>query len=270
MQLTSFGSQRCNIQWSVGLEKEKACFLAVKGCSVSRQPLSCRSGKRVNQMWRGLIWHHGCDPSISWMEFPPDTQVPPPLLLLILGSISCLRKAWANYPKLAFYLDRDLTPWFAFQALKKWVEANPLLSNIKPDVLMGRGRKDQKTCTQVCSEAYQLLNLWWLHYWNCSALPVFVFCALKQRKVMQVCTILSSISRRPLTNPKEMLFFSCPESLVKAAVTLLVTLCCRILLAVQKKFRNCSLSWLLVITSRGIFLIPFTEHSLAFGDTKTF
>ncbi|XP_009883559.1 PREDICTED: probable ATP-dependent RNA helicase DDX58 [Charadrius vociferus] len=30
-------------------------------------------------------------------------------------------------------------------ALKKWVEANPLLSHIKPDVLMGRGRRDQKT-----------------------------------------------------------------------------------------------------------------------------
>ncbi|KAM7076069.1 antiviral innate immune response receptor RIG-I isoform 3-T3 [Ciconia maguari] len=30
-------------------------------------------------------------------------------------------------------------------ALKKWIEANPLLSYIKPDVLMGRGRRDQKT-----------------------------------------------------------------------------------------------------------------------------
>ncbi|XP_075383456.1 antiviral innate immune response receptor RIG-I isoform X3 [Mycteria americana] len=30
-------------------------------------------------------------------------------------------------------------------ALKKWIEANPLLSHIKPDVLMGRGRRDQKT-----------------------------------------------------------------------------------------------------------------------------
>uniref|UniRef100_A0A8C3KTT3 RNA helicase n=1 Tax=Calidris pygmaea TaxID=425635 RepID=A0A8C3KTT3_9CHAR len=30
-------------------------------------------------------------------------------------------------------------------ALKKWVEVNPLLSHIKPDVLMGRGRRDQKT-----------------------------------------------------------------------------------------------------------------------------
>ncbi|KAM6230589.1 antiviral innate immune response receptor RIG-I isoform 2-T2 [Porphyrio hochstetteri] len=30
-------------------------------------------------------------------------------------------------------------------ALKKWMEANPLLSHIKPGVLMGRGRKDQKT-----------------------------------------------------------------------------------------------------------------------------
>ncbi|KAM6104695.1 LOW QUALITY PROTEIN: antiviral innate immune response receptor RIG-I [Pterocles gutturalis] len=30
-------------------------------------------------------------------------------------------------------------------ALKKWTEANPLLSHIKPDVLMGRGRRDQKT-----------------------------------------------------------------------------------------------------------------------------
>ncbi|KFO90755.1 putative ATP-dependent RNA helicase DDX58, partial [Buceros rhinoceros silvestris] len=30
-------------------------------------------------------------------------------------------------------------------ALKKWIEANPLLSHIKPDMLMGRGRKDQKT-----------------------------------------------------------------------------------------------------------------------------
>ncbi|XP_014816376.1 PREDICTED: probable ATP-dependent RNA helicase DDX58 isoform X1 [Calidris pugnax] len=34
-------------------------------------------------------------------------------------------------------------------ALKKWVEVNPLLSHIKPDVLMGRGRRDQKTSTQV-------------------------------------------------------------------------------------------------------------------------
>ncbi|XP_053824913.1 antiviral innate immune response receptor RIG-I isoform X3 [Vidua chalybeata] len=30
-------------------------------------------------------------------------------------------------------------------ALKKWIEANPLLSHIKPDVLMGKGRRDQKT-----------------------------------------------------------------------------------------------------------------------------
>ncbi|KFW95693.1 putative ATP-dependent RNA helicase DDX58, partial [Phalacrocorax carbo] len=30
-------------------------------------------------------------------------------------------------------------------ALKKWIEANPLLSHIKPEVLMGRGRRDQKT-----------------------------------------------------------------------------------------------------------------------------
>uniref|UniRef100_A0A8C0BL05 RNA helicase n=1 Tax=Buteo japonicus TaxID=224669 RepID=A0A8C0BL05_9AVES len=30
-------------------------------------------------------------------------------------------------------------------ALKKWIEANPLLSYIKPGVLMGRGRRDQKT-----------------------------------------------------------------------------------------------------------------------------
>uniref|UniRef100_A0A8C8AUT4 RNA helicase n=1 Tax=Otus sunia TaxID=257818 RepID=A0A8C8AUT4_9STRI len=30
-------------------------------------------------------------------------------------------------------------------ALKKWIEANPLLSYIKSDVLMGRGRRDQKT-----------------------------------------------------------------------------------------------------------------------------
>ncbi|NXG80674.1 DDX58 helicase, partial [Baryphthengus martii] len=30
-------------------------------------------------------------------------------------------------------------------ALKKWIEANPLLSHIKPHVLMGRGRRDQKT-----------------------------------------------------------------------------------------------------------------------------
>ncbi|XP_072716629.1 antiviral innate immune response receptor RIG-I isoform X3 [Ciconia boyciana] len=30
-------------------------------------------------------------------------------------------------------------------ALKKWIEANPLLSYIKTDVLMGRGRRDQKT-----------------------------------------------------------------------------------------------------------------------------
>ncbi|XP_029860385.1 antiviral innate immune response receptor RIG-I isoform X1 [Aquila chrysaetos chrysaetos] len=30
-------------------------------------------------------------------------------------------------------------------ALKKWIEANPLLSHIKPGVLMGRGRRDQKT-----------------------------------------------------------------------------------------------------------------------------
>ncbi|KAM6033532.1 antiviral innate immune response receptor RIG-I isoform 2-T2 [Chlamydotis macqueenii] len=29
-------------------------------------------------------------------------------------------------------------------ALKKWIEANPLLSHIKPDVLMGRGKRDQK------------------------------------------------------------------------------------------------------------------------------
>ncbi|XP_009462535.1 PREDICTED: probable ATP-dependent RNA helicase DDX58 [Nipponia nippon] len=30
-------------------------------------------------------------------------------------------------------------------ALKKWIEANPLFSHIKPGVLMGRGRRDQKT-----------------------------------------------------------------------------------------------------------------------------
>ncbi|XP_054665021.1 antiviral innate immune response receptor RIG-I isoform X2 [Grus americana] len=30
-------------------------------------------------------------------------------------------------------------------ALKKWIEANPLLNHIKPGVLMGRGRRDQKT-----------------------------------------------------------------------------------------------------------------------------
>ncbi|NXB53661.1 DDX58 helicase, partial [Leucopsar rothschildi] len=30
-------------------------------------------------------------------------------------------------------------------ALKKWIEANPLLSHIKPDVLMGKGRRDHKT-----------------------------------------------------------------------------------------------------------------------------
>ncbi|KFP91126.1 putative ATP-dependent RNA helicase DDX58, partial [Apaloderma vittatum] len=30
-------------------------------------------------------------------------------------------------------------------ALKKWIEANPLLSHIKPDVLMGRGKRDQQT-----------------------------------------------------------------------------------------------------------------------------
>ncbi|XP_039589083.1 antiviral innate immune response receptor RIG-I isoform X3 [Passer montanus] len=30
-------------------------------------------------------------------------------------------------------------------ALKKWIEGNPLLSHIKPDVLMGKGRRDQKT-----------------------------------------------------------------------------------------------------------------------------
>ncbi|NXI83099.1 DDX58 helicase, partial [Rhipidura dahli] len=30
-------------------------------------------------------------------------------------------------------------------ALKKWIEANPLLSHIKPDVLMGKGRRDDKT-----------------------------------------------------------------------------------------------------------------------------
>ncbi|KAM9263000.1 antiviral innate immune response receptor RIG-I isoform 2-T2 [Morus bassanus] len=30
-------------------------------------------------------------------------------------------------------------------ALKKWIEANPVLNHIKPGVLMGRGRRDQKT-----------------------------------------------------------------------------------------------------------------------------
>ncbi|KFP82392.1 putative ATP-dependent RNA helicase DDX58, partial [Acanthisitta chloris] len=30
-------------------------------------------------------------------------------------------------------------------ALKKWIEANPLLSHIKPDVLMGRGKRDSET-----------------------------------------------------------------------------------------------------------------------------
>ncbi|NXU12873.1 DDX58 helicase, partial [Pardalotus punctatus] len=30
-------------------------------------------------------------------------------------------------------------------ALKKWMEANPLLSHIKPDILMGKGRRDHKT-----------------------------------------------------------------------------------------------------------------------------
>ncbi|KAF4804306.1 putative ATP-dependent RNA helicase DDX58 [Turdus rufiventris] len=30
-------------------------------------------------------------------------------------------------------------------ALKKWIEANPVLSHIKPDVLMGRARRDDKT-----------------------------------------------------------------------------------------------------------------------------
>ncbi|XP_057229040.1 antiviral innate immune response receptor RIG-I [Malurus melanocephalus] len=30
-------------------------------------------------------------------------------------------------------------------ALKKWIEANPLLSHIKPDMLMGKGRRDHKT-----------------------------------------------------------------------------------------------------------------------------
>uniref|UniRef100_U3JEK6 RNA helicase n=1 Tax=Ficedula albicollis TaxID=59894 RepID=U3JEK6_FICAL len=30
-------------------------------------------------------------------------------------------------------------------ALKKWIEANPVLSHIKPDVLMGRARRDHKT-----------------------------------------------------------------------------------------------------------------------------
>ncbi|XP_009898623.1 antiviral innate immune response receptor RIG-I [Dryobates pubescens] len=30
-------------------------------------------------------------------------------------------------------------------ALKKWIEANPLLSHVKPGVLMGHGRRDQKT-----------------------------------------------------------------------------------------------------------------------------
>ncbi|XP_017941674.2 probable ATP-dependent RNA helicase DDX58 isoform X2 [Manacus vitellinus] len=30
-------------------------------------------------------------------------------------------------------------------ALKKWIEANPLLSHIKPDALMGQGRKEHKT-----------------------------------------------------------------------------------------------------------------------------
>ncbi|KAM6289427.1 antiviral innate immune response receptor RIG-I [Aegotheles albertisi] len=30
-------------------------------------------------------------------------------------------------------------------ALKKWIEENPVLSHIKPDVLMGRGRRDEKT-----------------------------------------------------------------------------------------------------------------------------
>ncbi|NWI28490.1 DDX58 helicase, partial [Sula dactylatra] len=44
-------------------------------------------------------------------------------------------------------------------ALKKWIEANPLLNHIKPGVLMGRGRRDQKTGMQVCTEEYQLLDL---------------------------------------------------------------------------------------------------------------
>uniref|UniRef100_A0A8C5TB04 RNA helicase n=1 Tax=Malurus cyaneus samueli TaxID=2593467 RepID=A0A8C5TB04_9PASS len=30
-------------------------------------------------------------------------------------------------------------------ALKKWIDANPLLSHIKPDMLMGKGRRDHKT-----------------------------------------------------------------------------------------------------------------------------
>lgn len=142
---------------------------------------------------------------------PPDAQVPPSFMLLLLRSINCLSKRGQDlriYPKLTFHLDRDLTPWFAFQALKKWIEANPLLSYIKPGVLTGRGRRDQKTGMQICTEEYQLLDLWWLHCWNCSTLPVFIFCPLKQRKVMKVCTLLSSTSRRPLTNPKEMLTFS--------------------------------------------------------------
>lgn len=78
----------------------------------------------------------------------------PSFLPLVLRSINCLgkdREVLHSCPKLAFHLDGDLTPWFAFQALKKCMEENPILNYIKPGVLMGRGRRDQTTGMQVCS-----------------------------------------------------------------------------------------------------------------------